>query len=688
MSFHLIIQEKKLEDNNQKSKFQKYNIYSKTDFYKNAFCRNIGFLTEKEQKKLENFRIAIPGMGGVGALHLITMVRSGVGKFNIADFDWYEPVNFNRQFGANISSVDRPKVEVMGANARLINPYLEVNTFDKGINSENLDLFLQDVDLVIDGLDFFCFDIRRELFNRARAMGIPTITAGPMGFSCAMLIFSPDRGMGFDEYFNISDKMTDEEKRLSFALGLAPRATHIKYMDFSKVDLKHEAGPSLSVACQLCAGMAGTEALRILLDRKGIKPAPYYSQFDPFSMKFRKGRLFLGNKNPIQRLKIFIVNKTLQARKKYQKQKAPDIPDNTIVTEKILSEQMKTFLLDAGIQAPSGDNAQPWKFTADSESLTINLDPDADSSFFNVKQIASMISCGAVMENIKIAASQAGLKTKIKYSIDEDNQSGVLSFTREKIQPDYLYDYIWERHTNRTMFKKDRLSNSVISNCKNTISDFPNSRLYCITKKPEIKKIARIIYKIDRIRTEHKPLHEHLNKMIRFDSDQENILRDGLPLKNLQAGIAGEMFLKFTKPWPVMNILNKTGLGRMVALHSYKGALNSSAIMLLATDSASFEDFLHGGRALQRVWLELTASGYHVQPMTAVTLFLMRLLFEEGDTFSRKHLRLLESIKEDYYRLFPGLKPDNGQVLLFRVGHGKRINHFTKRKTIETLLKK
>ncbi|MDL1967688.1 MAG: ThiF family adenylyltransferase [Deltaproteobacteria bacterium] len=294
------------------NKIKKFGLNSKKEYMAEAFARNIGLLTQTEQDKLGNAKVAIPGMGGVGGVHLITMTRTGVGKFHIADFDTYNPVNVNRQFGARVPDFGRLKMEVMKEQALSVNPYLEIKEFPEGINASNIDDFLEGVQVVIDGLDFFAFNTRRLLFNRAREKKVYVITAGPLGFSSAMLIFSPHEGMGFDEYFNIIDGMTPQDQHLSFALGLAPKATHIKYMDLSKVDLKSKAGPSLNIGCQICSGMAATEAVRIILNKGRIKPVPHFFQFDPFAQKYRKGKLCMGNRNPIQKIKMFAVKHILK----------------------------------------------------------------------------------------------------------------------------------------------------------------------------------------------------------------------------------------------------------------------------------------------------------------------------------------------------------------------------------------
>src|SRR5262249_40911939 len=128
--------------------------------YDQAFSRNIGWVTEWEQQALRHKRIAIAGMGGVGGFHLLTLVRLGIGAFNIADGDVFELVNFNRQAGATLDTVGHAKVAVMANSARQINPEVRINCFDRGLTVENIDAFLESVDLCIDGLDFFALDIR------------------------------------------------------------------------------------------------------------------------------------------------------------------------------------------------------------------------------------------------------------------------------------------------------------------------------------------------------------------------------------------------------------------------------------------------------------------------------------------------------------------------------------------------
>jgi len=665
-------------------KLREYGIFSQKEYHAEAFSRNIGLLSPSEQEALAKAKIAIPGMGGVGGAHLITMVRTGIARFNIADFDIYEPANVNRQFGARVPEFGRPKLEVMKEHALSINPFLEIKEFPEGICEENIDAFLEGVSLVLDSLDFFAFDTRRQLFNRAREKGIHVITAGPLGFGSAMLIFAPDKGMGFDEYFNIVEDMKPEDQHLAFAMGLAPKALQFKYMDTSTVSFKSRKGPSLNIACQLCTGMAGTEAVRIILARGGVKPVPYYYQFDPYLRKYCTKKLNMGNKHPWQQIKAALVKRMLNRNTPIGPEE-PERPRPQMQNGNI-PEDIIDYIIKAGIQAPSGDNAQPWRFAKSENRIDLYLDRAADDSFFNVNQMASVISCGAVIENMKVAATRFGLTADLCYGQDGKTAQLDLSQT-DTIEQDTLASYIWKRQTNRKLFDTQKVSQALLDELRNSIRGIPGADIHFITDRLQLKKLARLVGKADRIRGERQDLHEHLCKMIRFSLDETLKKRDGFYIKNLEAGMHGEAFLRTTRSWPVMNVANKLGFGKIIAKTDYDAITNSSGAGLVVTQGFQEENFLNGGRALERVWLTLTRYGFELQPMTAITLFFLRKQLEGDTAFDWRHRDLLNDIRVEYESIFSCCNfKQEGQVMLFRFGKAPNIKYQTLRKQLSDLL--
>ena len=280
-------------------------------FYGEAFSRNIGWITQDEQTRLRHKRIAIAGMGGVGGTHLLTLARLGIGAFNIADFDTFDVANINRQVGAAVSTVGLPKVDVLEKMARDINPELDIRIFPNGIDATNLPQFLDGVDLFVDGLDFFAFSARQAAFAACADLRIPAITAAPLGMGAALLNFIPGK-MTFEDYFKWGGR-SESEKALRFLLGLAPIGLHRTYLvDPSAVNLEEKRGPSTIMACQLCAGIAATEALKIMLGRGPIMAAPHGMQFDAYRNKLVRTWRPGGNSHFLQQAALYVGRRQLK----------------------------------------------------------------------------------------------------------------------------------------------------------------------------------------------------------------------------------------------------------------------------------------------------------------------------------------------------------------------------------------
>jgi molybdopterin/thiamine biosynthesis adenylyltransferase len=280
--------------------------------YGQAFSRNIGWVTRAEQQVLRGKRVAIAGLGGVGGSHLLTLSRLGIGSFHLSDFDTFDLPNFNRQAGAMMSSLGRKKAEVVTSMALDINPELKISLFEEGVGAQNVDAFLEGVDLYVDGLDFFAFSARQAVFDACARRKVPATTVAPLGMGAALLNFLPGQ-MTFEEYFRWNG-CSEAEMALRFFVGLAPARLQQGYLvDPSSIDFKGRKGPSTAMGCQLCAGVAATEALKILLGRGNVVAAPRGVHFDAYRNKvvttWRPG----GNRNPLQRLAVAVGRRKLGA---------------------------------------------------------------------------------------------------------------------------------------------------------------------------------------------------------------------------------------------------------------------------------------------------------------------------------------------------------------------------------------
>ena len=134
-----------------------------------------------------------------------------------------------------------------------------------------------------------------------------------------------------------------------------------------------------------------------------------------------------------------------------------------------------------------------------------------------------------------------------------------------------------------------------------------------------------------------------------------------------------------------MNVMNKVGLARLVALHSAQAILGAGGAALVTVPGTDKEDFIKGGRALERAWLTLCQNGISMQPMTAITLFWLRWQLGSPGDFLKNHRGLLKNVWKEYRKLFPRVDfSREGHVMLFRFGFGDEITQRTYRKDVES----
>ncbi|QDL36580.1 ThiF family adenylyltransferase [Rhodoferax sediminis] len=281
--------------------------------YDRAFSRNFGWVTRAEQQQLRKSRIAIAGLGGVGGAHLLTLARLGIANFNIADFDDFDVHNLNRQAGAFMSHMGQTKINTVARMARDINPEIDLRLFPKGVQPDNVDEFLRDADVYVDGLDFFVLPARRMVFAKCREKGIPALTAAPLGMGVAFLHFSPT-GMSFEDYFKVEGHESDEQYA-RFIAGLSPAMMQRHYLVAPEaVDFRAKRGPSTIMACDLCAGVTGTSVLKLLLGRGTVRAAPWGMHFDAYHQKLKRTWRPFGNANPLQQLLLKFIRPVLRGR--------------------------------------------------------------------------------------------------------------------------------------------------------------------------------------------------------------------------------------------------------------------------------------------------------------------------------------------------------------------------------------
>lgn len=276
-------------------------------FFREAFVRNLGLLSLEDQELLSKKSVGIAGLGGVGGAYALSLARTGVGRMVLSDFDHFELANMNRQAGAMTSTLGKSKVDAVVQMVKDINPHIQIEIFSAGINTENVQSFVEQCDVVIDAIDFYCITTHQILHAKCRELGKHVLFSAPIGCSATLQVFDP-RGMSFEDYFDFKSCHDFLEKMAAFALGCAPKATQRSYMTVTGERLAAGAPPSLISAVNLCAGFVTNSTLLLLTGKKReVRCAPFYMQCDARKMKLVSGSLRFGNRGWIQQFKRWAI---------------------------------------------------------------------------------------------------------------------------------------------------------------------------------------------------------------------------------------------------------------------------------------------------------------------------------------------------------------------------------------------
>jgi adenylyltransferase/sulfurtransferase len=184
------------------------------------------------QRRLEEARVLIVGLGGLGGTVAQYLARAGVGRLTMLDSDVVEPGNLNRQVLFNPCGVGKRKAELALARVLEIGLQREVRSLDLHLSSENASAVVRDFDLVVDCLDNF--PSRLALASAAWQEGVGLVHGACRGF----------------------------EGRVSFQI---PGATPCLHCFLGPHPMQLTPVPVLGAVAGVVATLQATEALKVLL---------------------------------------------------------------------------------------------------------------------------------------------------------------------------------------------------------------------------------------------------------------------------------------------------------------------------------------------------------------------------------------------------------------------------------------
>ena len=139
------------------------------------FSRTELIIGKEGIKKLNNAKVAVFGIGGVGSFVVEGLVRAGIGNFILVDNDVVDITNLNRQIIATHKTIGKPKVEVAKERILEINPKANVEIYQEFFMPETEGILDKTIDYIVDCIDTVTAKI--ELVVRANELDIPIISS-------------------------------------------------------------------------------------------------------------------------------------------------------------------------------------------------------------------------------------------------------------------------------------------------------------------------------------------------------------------------------------------------------------------------------------------------------------------------------------------------------------------------------
>ncbi|MGN8771004.1 tRNA threonylcarbamoyladenosine dehydratase [Paenibacillus barengoltzii] len=125
---------------------------------------------------LKNSTVAVLGVGGVGAMAVEGLARTGIGRIIMIDKDVVDITNINRQIHALTTTIGQKKADLMRDRIKLINPECDAIALNMFYTEETYEeLFKYDIDYVLDASDTITYKI--HLIKQCLQRGIPILSS-------------------------------------------------------------------------------------------------------------------------------------------------------------------------------------------------------------------------------------------------------------------------------------------------------------------------------------------------------------------------------------------------------------------------------------------------------------------------------------------------------------------------------
>ena len=337
------------------------------------------------------------------------------------------------------------------------------------------------------------------------------------------------------------------------------------------------------------------------------------------------------------------------------------------------------LLVEAGRQAPSADNSQPWRMVWDGRRLSLAYREPAHGSLFQQHDIATRLAMGAATENIMQLSEPLGLSRETAASATETLDASYLSVSvppETRVASELRHHPVFGRHTNRFAFRADRLPDVICDEIERASER--SARVKVLVEDREREEAAALVRVASEVRFRMRRVHEWFMSTLRFTPDDVN-RGDGLDVRTLHLPPGGPMLLRAVRDWRRMELLNRIGAYRAFARIEAHPLRSAPAIVAIQA-KRDLDGALAGGQLMERVWSMLNSRGVAVHPYYVVPDILDRI--ERHEDLPARFGPEIAGFP-DNVRGFFGVAPGNALYMLLRIGYPTRSPVRARRRPVE-----
>lgn len=299
-----------------------------------------------------------------------------------------------------------------------------------------------------------------------------------------------------------------------------------------------------------------------------------------------------------------------------------------------LNQDTLRYILQSAIQAPSADNQHRVRFKIGRNAIRVVYTEASLPPPGGYKRALVLMSLGALVENLAIAASRFGIQTAPLLDPDPDQPDFVLEIRMrpDQAEADPLWQSIPLRHTNRrVLFRGPRMSNTERDEIATAVQSFAAGQLVWLEDPTARNRALRLMRQAETERFRTRLLHHELFSAIHFEAGWRENCPEGLPPGALGVEPPLRPIFALLRHWPLMRLANLLGAHYVLGWRACDLPCRLAPHLgLLSVKKSDDQSVLDAGRAFQRLWLTITGQGRVLQPMPASAIFALERTSVEG----------------------------------------------------------